>query len=401
MTGAGRLRRWGIAAASVTLLAAAVPAAGCTSPAGHPAAGPPRAAIAAGAAHSLQLRPDGSVWAWGGNQAGQLGDGRHTSSTAPVRVAFPSAARLPVTRIAAGGFRSLALDSAGHIWTWGASDRPGADPTTDNDALPVEVPRPRAMAAPVTALAAGYTHALTIDHDGRVWAWGTNRFGELGDGRDTDSAVPVPVAMPTAAHPPFVAVSAGVDQSLALDSTGDVWVWGGPGDSAREICHDPAACPRIRAPRRIPVPPELRMPVTAIAAGSDHALLLDSAGRAWMCDLRTSVQVPTPVGGNYQQFRHIAAGVTHWLAIDTQGRPWAWGEGWDGKLGNGSSDDRDQPVPVSLPGLMRLPVQIVAAGQTHSLALDTDGQVWAWGGNTSGQLGNRSTMDSPVAVPVR
>ena len=124
MTGAGRLRRWGIAAASVTLLAAAVPAAGCTSPAGHPAAGPPRAAIAAGAAHSLQLRPDGSVWAWGGNQFGQLGNNTMNSSKFPVEVKNV-AGTVPLTGVVAlagrGGSYTCARIAGGTAVCWGSN----------------------------------------------------------------------------------------------------------------------------------------------------------------------------------------------------------------------------------------------------------------------------------------
>jgi alpha-tubulin suppressor-like RCC1 family protein len=143
------------------------------------------------------------------------------------------------------------------------------------------------------------------------------------------------------------------------------------------------------------------LPVTAVAAGAERGLLLDAAGRAWLADFTSTVAAPVEVSGGYPRLRSVAAGLSHWLTVDADGRLWAWGEGLDGKLGVGVDTDRDTPAAVTVPSALRLPVAAVAAGQTHSLALDAAGRIWAWGGNAFGQLGAGGTTDSTIPVPVR
>jgi hypothetical protein len=142
-------------------------------------------AISAGAFHSVAVLSDGTVWAWGKNQLGQLGDGTTTDRATPV----PVRGLKNITALAAGGSHSLALSCEGTVWGWGAnahfqagSERPIAKVVT-----PVQVPG----LTSVTALAAGSAHSLALSSDGTVWAWGYNEKGQLGDGTTTDRATPV------------------------------------------------------------------------------------------------------------------------------------------------------------------------------------------------------------------
>ena len=112
----------------------------------------------------------------------------------------------------------------------------------------------------------------------------------------------------------------------------------------------------------------------------------------------TVVTLPVPGAPQEAPFTEVSVGEAYSLALDTQGRAWAWGRNQVGQLGNGSTWDADVPRAVTMPPGVTL--KQVSAGDTHSLALDTDGKAWAWRHNYNGQLGNDSTTvaRTPVAV---
>lgn len=143
-------------------------------------------AIAAGGAHSLAVTAEGTVWSWGANGSGQLGDGSTADSAAPVQVRGLS----NVTAVAAGDRHSLALTADGAMWAWGEnSNSQLGDGTTVNRNTPVPV----ALMGKVTAIAAGKLHSMALAEDGTVWSWGDNTRGQLGDGTVAGAAAPVQV----------------------------------------------------------------------------------------------------------------------------------------------------------------------------------------------------------------
>jgi len=191
-------------------------------------------AVAVGSLHSLALTSSGAVFAWGYNTDGELGDGATVSSDVPVKVKLP--AGTTVTAIAAGGYDSLALTSAGAVFAWGYNtDGELGDGGTATSDVPVKVKLP--AGTKVTALAAGGSltgvgvtdagpgHSLALTSAGAVFAWGYNTDGELGDGGTANSDVPVKVKLPAGVK--VSAVAAGELQSLAVTSTGGVLAWGG------------------------------------------------------------------------------------------------------------------------------------------------------------------------------
>ena len=298
-------------------------------------------ALAAGNWHSLALKNDGSVWAWGLNTHGQLGDGAGSLGTlrkTPVQVSNLS----DVVAIAAGIFHSLALKNDGSVWAWGdnAAGQLG-DGTNSAQFEPVKLFIPDITGA--VAIAAGYHHSLLLTtNDGSVWAWGRNKWGQLGDATTTDRNTPAPVNELRN----VAAIAAGARHSLAL-LAGEALAWG---DNANGQLGDGTLLPRS-TPGTVHFS-STTLPVVAIAAGGFHSLAVSKAG-----------------------------GIN----------AYAWGANAYGQLG--AYDYDDHWLPGGVGGLIQshvlgLEVIALAGGLDHSLALMDNGSVWAWGRNSSGELGD-------------
>ncbi len=340
---AGRLHTIGLAAA---LLASAT---------GAPAATP---GIAAGSQHALVLQANGSVWAWGFNHDGQLGDGTDVNRPAPVQVLKPGSG---VIQIAAGKFYSLALKK-----------------------------------------------------DGSVWAWGDNQWGQLGDGTDVNRPAPVQVLTPGSS---VVSIAAGEDFAYALKQDGSVWAWGynsagpeGPYLSIGPlgpITVDPGGTPHyyVRSPFQLL---SARSGIVEIGAGGNFAIARKADGSVWGWGHNDFGQLAGG-GVNVSQWPQakllepdagvvaLAAGHRHSIALQANGGAWTWGDNRKGQLGDRTTDNKAVPLQVLVPD----PAAIqIAAGKFYSLALKKDGSVWAWGDNTKGQLGDGTTDNKLFPVQV-
>ena len=148
-------------------------------------------AITAGYFHTVVLKNDGTVWAWGGyNNNGELGDGTTNSSSTPVQVVGPGGTGFltEVAAIAAGGYHTVALKNDGTVWTWGYNvNGQLGDGTTDNSSTPVQVTE----ISDVSVIHAGFSHTLAGKSGGAIWAWGDNSKGQLGDGTTDNRLTPV------------------------------------------------------------------------------------------------------------------------------------------------------------------------------------------------------------------
>jgi len=254
-----------------------------------------------------------------------------------------------------------------------------------------------------SSVAAGGAFTVGLSTGGQVYAWGTDALGQLGNGDTAASSSPVPVALPSGT---VTAVSAGSAHALALTSTGAVYAWGsntfgqlGTGTTDASSTPMPVAFP----PGTV---------VTAVAAGGDHSLALTSTGAVFgwgandhgqlgdgtTTDADTPVSVTAPAGVS---FTAIAAGTGHTLALGSDGQIYAWGFGASGQLGDGATTDSAVPVVVAMPA-GAVPASI-AAGGAHSLVLTTAGQIYAWGSDVFGQLASplvgSNPTDSDVPVP--
>jgi alpha-tubulin suppressor-like RCC1 family protein len=331
-----------------------------------------------------------SAVAWGQNTVRQLGNGSANSLSA---VPVPVSGLAFLTAIAAGGQHSLALLANGTVMAWGSNQfgqlGNGSEVTPS---VPVQV----SGLTGVTAVAAGGSHSLALLANGTVMAWGANESGQLGNGTTNEgSQVPVAVKGLTAVR----AIAAGANDSFALMSNGTVMSWGknesgelGDGTS-KLLSNVPIAVKKLTA-------------VKAIAAGGDFALALLSSGtvQAWGSNqfgqlansgAEEESNLPVPASG-LANVTAISAGASHALALLGGGTVMAWGENSSGQLGNGAFKSR-QETPVQVGGLSG--VTAISAGGSDSAALLSAGTVMAWGVNNWGQLGH-GAAGAPSAVPV-
>ena len=272
--------------------------------------------VATGWGSSLALASDGSVWAWGENQDGELGNGSTANSDVPVQVTGLTG----VVQIAAGAFFDLALRSDGTVWAWGDNSFSelgiGAAP---NSAVPVQV----TGVSRVTQIAAGGSTALVARTQGfitsltTVWTWGENNQGQLGDGTMTNRSTPEEVS--GISVPGIRQIAVGGVFSLVLGSDGSVWGWG----------------------------------------GDYGGQLGNAATSAWTRPVETI--------GMDSGIIQIAAGFFHALALRSDGTVLAWGDDQYGEIGNGTTSATSLPTEVT--GLTN--VTQVSAGSYFSLAVHT------------------------------
>ena len=343
-------------------------------------------AIAAGSAHTVALKTDGTVYAWGMNYCGQLGDGTTTDRYTPVKVSTLT----DVTAIAAGYLHTVALKTDGTVYAWGSNSfgQLGDGTTTERHA-PVQV----STLTDMTAISAGRYHTVALKTDGTVYAWGYNYYGQLGDGTTTDRHAPVEVSSLT----DVTAIAAGRNHTVALKTDGTVYTWGW--NSNGQLGDD------TTTDRHAPVEVSSLTDVTAIAAGFRHTVALKTDGTVYAWGLNnvgqlgdgttterhTPVQVSTLTG-----MTAISAGYFHTAALKTDGTVYAWGNNNYGQLGDGTTTQRTTPVQVST----ITDATAIAAGDNHTVALKTNGSVYAWGYNASGQLGDGTTTNrhTPTVV---
>ncbi len=358
--------------------------------------------------------PDGAeeaaapaVWTWGGNMFAELGHspglplwppgGRHPPRLIPD-------VKQPVD-VAAGFFHTLVLDADGRVWTWGSNDNGELGRGTESMSEP---PSRVPDLENVCAIAAGQYFSVAVLKDGTVWAWGANRGGELGDGTTEDRSRPVQVR----GIGDVIDVAAGRSFVIALKRDGTVWGWGYNGhgqlgDGTKEA-------------RREPVQMAIGGPVKAIACGDASTIVLKEDGTVWGCgarefivyggkDTEYSRVLPVQVEG-LSDINAIACGLNHRLAIKNDGTVWAWGYGLRGQLGVGEAEsggrgvgpDLDFNEAAQVPGLPK--IRTVSGGGLHSLAVDEEGTLWAWGTNQNGQFGVKgppSLLPMKSLVPMR
>jgi uncharacterized repeat protein (TIGR02543 family) len=319
--------------------------------------------VAGGSAHSYALTSEGLVYAWGHNSYGELGNNGTASSPVPVMVYTNGAlSGKKITAIASGENHALALSADGLLFTWGWNNnlQLGNGSTVDYTNVPVAVDMTGVLAGKtVVALGTGNMHNQVVTSDGQIFTWGYGEEGQLGNGGTTNSGVPVAVDMNGAlASKTVIAASGGWEHTVALTSDGLVYTWG---------------------------------------AGGNYQL-----GDGATTNSSVPVAVATDGVLSGKTIVAIGAGEYHCLAVSSEGQVYSWGPNSNGELGNGTNTPSSVPVAVFTNGALSGKTVVSVCGTyDSSTALTDDGQVFSWGYNGNGELGNPAyTNYSYVPVPV-
>jgi alpha-tubulin suppressor-like RCC1 family protein len=309
---------------------------------------------------------------------GQLGNGSTGN-----RTTFGAVNTLTNVDEVAGGREHVVALVGGRVYTWGDGSKgaTGLGSTADRS-TPTLIPN----LTNVVNVSTGHYHSLALLADGSIRAWGFNSMGQLGDGTTKKRLSPVTVRNISTA----VDIVGGRDMSYALLADGTVRAWGGGANG--ELGNGSHT-----AKQTTPVTVSGLSNVIELAGGRNHALALKSDGTVWAWGLNSSGQLgdgtktsratPVQVRGISTAVA-IAAGADHSVALLANGAVMTWGEAGRGQLGNGSTVDKTAPVTVTgLPS----DVVFIGCGRDHTLAITSDGQLWDWGMNDFGQLGDGTT----------
>ena len=344
-SGPGTVYRWGVVGTSGKIaqleLTAPTPVAGITGTVTQ---------IATSNSDGYALTSNGEVFAWGVNNYGELGNGTTSPyETHAVQVEFPSGVTIATLADPMPFDGALAIDSTHHVWAWGLNGTGDLCLTglPGHEALrPVEL-----SLGDVTLATGARTHSL-FDSGGKVYACGSGDAGELGNGSTNITSTPTPVVgLPTVG---VTALTSSWEGSGALLSNGDYYNWG----------YNTAG--------------QLGNGTTANSA------------------VPVMVTLPASVSQVFQGGSGATNGQT--VALLSNGSTWAWGANSKGQVGNGTKANATSPVSVKVPSGVIF--DKVNSGGYSSYAIDTSGQLWAWGGNQNGQLGTGST-ERVETVPVK
>ncbi|HHT9114972.1 MAG TPA: RCC1 domain-containing protein [Candidatus Wunengus californicus] len=392
--------------------------------------------VSAGGFHTAAIKSIGTVWTWGNNTYGQLGNGTNNDSNTPIQVSGIS----DVVDIASGYWHTVALESDGTVWTWGNNTygQLGDGTNTDRN-TPVQVDG----ISNVIAIACGYWHSIALKSDGTVWAWGNNFYGQLGDGSNANSVTPVQVKNNDGSIlSDVIAIACGYWHSIALKQDASVWTWGNNtygqlGDATNVDKTTPVEVNGLS--NDVDVNVDI---VKSIAGGHWHSLALKSNGTVWAwgnntygqlgdgsnTDSNTAVEVkfggttegidnffttsqastkaptesdhatPPKLESSLRNIITIASGGGHTVFLRSDGAVLTCGSNYGGQLGDGT--DADSNIPVLVDNLSGV-ITSVAGGLSHTVVLRSDGMIWTWGINYNGQLGDGTYDQRSTPVQVK
>jgi alpha-tubulin suppressor-like RCC1 family protein len=348
------------------------------------------ATIAGGYEHSLAIKVDGSIWIWGTNEYGQLGDGTFEPRNVPAQLGED----MDWIAVSAGYRHSVALKADGSLWAWGENDvgQLGDGTWTDRN-----VPTRVGADSDWAKVSVSWAHAHAIKVDGSLWGWGFNNTAQLGDGTSANRNAPARVGADT----DWTAVSGGGNHTVAIKEDGTLWVWG-------DNWYGQLGLGTWDDRRTEPVRMGTDADWAVASAGINHVLALKADGSLWVWGWNNCGQlgvgfssydndwrVPLRLGEDCD-WAAVSGSANHSVALKKDGTLWAWGSNFDGQLGDGTFYT-ELHVPTQVGG---------ASGWTaavgifqHTMAVHGSG-LWAWGYNRTGQLGNGTNTNQALPVLV-
>ncbi len=340
--------------------------------------------LSTGDKHTAIVKSDGSLWLWGDNSDGQLGDGSYINITAPTRLGSANDWK----EVASGGYHTLAIKTDGSLWGWGYNKYGQlGDSSTSTRNAPVRI----GTSTDWLHISASWAHSLAIKSDGSLWSWGYNNRGQLGVGTTGNATSPQRIGSAST----WQQIAAGTYHSLALKLDGTLWSWG---DNTNGQLGDGTNANKTAPVAIVPASTWKR-----VAAGAFHTLAIKSDGSLWTWGSNyynqlgngTAYDMNAPVHiGINTDWKQVVGGDRHSAAVRSDGTLWMWGDDSSGQLGDSGTTARSVPAKLDT----ATDWQLVANGQYFTMAVKTDGSLWSWGTNDSGQLGNGTVTSSSPAV---
>jgi alpha-tubulin suppressor-like RCC1 family protein len=294
--------------------------------------------VSYGGNHVAAIKTDGTLWAWGDNSSGQLGDGTNATRSTP-RQEFTSSTNWKL--VSAGG-----------------------------------------------------AHTLAIKTDGTLWAWGSNSFGQVGDGTNASRSTPRQVG--TATNWKQVSAAVGNNHSLAITNSGTLWAWGN--NSNGQIGDNTAGLTSRSTPRQVGTANNWKQ----ASAGSLTSAAIKTDGTLWCWGNNTQGQIADNTTTSRLTPRQEFTSTTIWkqvsvadhvIAVKTDGTLWAWGNNSNGQIGDNTAGLTSRSTPRQV-GTATNWKKCARADSSSSIAIKTDGTLWAWGDNAYGQVGDNTASNS-------
>ncbi|MFP4187381.1 MAG: InlB B-repeat-containing protein [Acholeplasmataceae bacterium] len=386
--------------------------------------------LVAGNHHVVATTSSNTIYTWGRNHSGQLGNNDTLDQWLPTDVTeyfslssgdFVHEEEEVIVSAHANGDHSASITSYGHLFVWGnnSSGQVGDNTTTDrNTGIKITSQFNLATGENIDIASTGNDHNLTVTSQGRIFVWGSNSFGTLGDGTTTNMNSPSEVTarfnLDWGEY--IIDVFSGDQTSFAITSEDRIFAWGNNtygqlGDGTTDHRDLP-----VEITNRFPGlnPDEV---IVDIVGGAYHTLALTSDGnlfawgRNWLGQLGdgTTDDRHSPVNINEHfsfdagvTVESIAAGENHSVAIDSDGDVYSWGDNLFGQLGNGEQGQQTSPINITEEFAFdaeEIPIHI-AAGRLHNVLTTSENRIFTWGNNGSGQLGNKSFDSSSVPIDI-
>lgn len=345
--------------------------------------------VEAGHTHTIALKDDGSVWSWGSNSYGELGNGTFEDSTVPVKVKNLT----DVQMISAGANHNVALKNDGTAWCWGYNnDGQLGNNTKMNSSVPVKVTGLK----DIEYISTGYSFSFAIKNDGTIWCWGNNCAGQLSDFTlkvysYKDWSEPVQAKRIDNA----ISVTGGNFHSIAIKENGTIWCWGASWGGA-------LAETEIKYPIQV----KALEGIKSIDAGNIFNIALKDDGTVFSWGVNdegqlgngnkgqdTSNGVPELIKG-LNNVSLISAGHKHVVVLTANGDIYGWGNAEAGQLGDVGNQSTSLPLKLTpIPNVID-----ISAGKNHTVALTEEGKILSWGENRYGQLGDGTHVNSIIPV---
>ena len=340
----------------------------------------------------IAVKTNGTLWGWGYNVDGELGDGTNINKNYPVQINGDTDWQVAFTGIS----HSLALKKDSSLWAWGGnSSGELGDGSTSSSNIPKKIGADRNW----IAISAGGAHSLAIKSDGTLWAWGYDGYGELGIGDlgnlGTYNYITSPVQVGTDNN--WLIISASQFCSYAIKKDGSLWAWGN--DDSKTLGLGDTVYGIISSPMQIGTDTNWKY----VSAGANHGLAIKTDGTLWAWgynydgelgdNTNINKEVPVQIGADNNWISTSASDFSSY-AIKNDGTLWVYGANEVGQLGDGTYINKNTPAKIS----SNTSWLLISGGGQQAVALKSDSTLWSWGYNDFGQLG-LGIIDDHINVP--